>query len=287
MGSRLLATGQLPGKCTATTRSRGFVLERHNVPAGEFGELSFRTHLVVVERSPEHFRLSWREDGRERTAESGPGHAFVRSQQLIRGLWIGGRQQCLALSIDADAMELALPEPFSSLAVELVPRPIGPDPVVNHLFAALEAELDNGEQAMTLLLDILGKAITVSVASRFAVHPPKLPATRCGLDHGRLARVIDYIESHLADDLTLDELAGIAFLSSFHFSRMFKASMGESVHRFVLRRRIAQSKRLLLQKRRTLPEIAAVVGFHGQSQFTRTFRRLVGVPPGAWRQNQV
>ncbi len=287
MSSQSLATGQLPGTCKTATRSHGFVLERHDVPAGAFGELAFRTHLVVVERGPEHFRLTWKEDGRDRTAESGPGHAFIRSQQLIRKLWIGGRQQCLALSIDPDAMELALPEPFSARAVELAPIPIGRDPIVNHLFAALEAGLDNGDGATTLLLDMVGKAIAVSVASRFAVHPPKLPASRGGLDHRRLARVIDYIECHLADDLTLDELARIVYLSSFHFSRMFKASMGESVHKFVLRRRIAQSKRLLGQKRRTLPEIAAAVGFRSQSQFTKTFRRLVGLPPGAWRLDKV
>jgi AraC family transcriptional regulator len=287
MGSRLLATGQLGGACTDTARSHGFVLERHNVPAGEFGELAFRTHLVVVERSPEPFRLTWKDDGKKRTAESGPGYAFVRSQQLIRSLWIGGRQQCLALSIDADAMELALPEPFSGRAVELAPRAIGCDSIVNHLFAALEEEFDKGDGAMTLLLDLLGKAIAVSVASRFAIHPPALAAGRRGLDSLRLERVIDYIECHLADDLALDELARIACLSSFHFSRMFKVSMGESVHQFVLRRRIVRSKHLLAQKRCNLREVAAAVGFHGQSQFTRTFRQLVGLTPRAWRLDNV
>ena len=274
----------LPGVYGASIRSRGFILERHEVPAGEFGDCEFRSHLVALETNPMPFRLTWKENGVERTVDTGPGHVFIRSQQFMRGLRTGGTQRCVALSIDPEAMELALPEPFTGRRVELAPIGIGCDAVVNHLFAALQAELDGDGSIQPLMLESLGKATAAYVASRFSANPPILPARRRGLDRERLTRVVEYMDAHLANDLSLEELAGIACLSSYHFGRMFKVSTGQSVHQFVLRGRIERSKALLAQEETSLAQVAAAVGFCGQSQFTTTFRRLMGLPPGAWQR---
>ncbi len=273
----------LPGVRGASLRCRGFILERHEVPGGEFGDSEFRSHLVVLETNPIPFRLAWKENGLERTVDTGPGHVFIRSQQLMRDLRIGGTQQCVALSIDPEAMEMSLPEPFTGRSVELAPRGIGCDAVVNHLFAVLQAELESGGTMTSLMLESLGKATAVYVASHFSTNPPMLPRRR-GLDRERLARVIDYIDANLADDLSLEETAGVACLSSYHFGRMFKISTGQTVHQFVLRQRIERSKTLLAQKQMCLAQIAVAAGFSSQSQFTTTFRRLVGLAPGAWQR---
>lgn len=279
------AAEPLPGLCGASVCAGGFVLERHEVPPGELGDMEFRCHLVALERNPTPFRLTWKEDGMERNADTGPGHVFIRSQQPMRGLRTGGTQRCIALSIDPEAMELALPEPFSGRPVELVVKGIGCDVVANHLFAVLEEELDGDRGTRPLLLESLGKALAVYVASRFSANPPTLPSRCPGLDRKRLTRVLEYMDAHLASDLSLEELAGIACLSSYHFGRMFKASTGETVHHFVLRRRIDRSKAMLAQKECSLEEVAAAIGFGSQSQFTTTFRQLTGLPPGAWRRN--
>jgi AraC-like DNA-binding protein len=71
------------------------------------------------------------------------------------------------------------------------------------------------------------------------------------------------MDAHLANDLSLEEVVGIACLSSYHFSRMFKVSTGQSVHQSVLRRRMERSMALLAQRETSLAEVAAV-GFCGQ-----------------------
>jgi AraC family transcriptional regulator len=274
----------LPGVCDSTARGRGFVLERREVPAGEIGDTQYPAHLVLVERSPRPYRLSWRYDGVRYWGDAVPGLTVIRSQQVVGGVWMGGPQDCVALSIEPDAMELSLPEPFTRRAVELPPSLIGCDPFVNHLLAAMETELDGG-WGSPLLIESLGKAVSVYVAGRFAANPFVIPTQRRGLDYARLKRVIEYIEAHVADDLSLEELSRIACLSSYHFGRMFKVSTGESVHRFVLRRRIERSKAMMARKELSLAEVAAGVGFCSQNQFSTMFRRVEGLPPGAWRRN--
>jgi len=104
--------------------------------------------------------------------------------------------------------------------------------------------------------------------------------------HGvRLARVMARIEDALEADLSQAELAGVAGLSSWHFCRAFKAATGCAPHRFVMLRRLARAQWLLRTTRLSLIEVAAACGFSSHAHLTMVFRREVGTPPSAWRQN--
>jgi len=98
-----------------------------------------------------------------------------------------------------------------------------------------------------------------------------------------LRRVLDYIEAHLARDLTLAELAEVACLSPSHFSRAFKQAVGTGPHRYTVQRRVERAKALLRHTENTLAGIAAATGFADQSHFTAAFRREVGLTPGRFR----
>ena len=89
---------------------------------------------------------------------------------------------------------------------------------------------------------------------------------------------------HLDADLTLERLAAAARLSVYHFARQFRAATGLPPHQYVILRRVERAKQLL-QAGRDLPlaEVAARAGFADQSQFSRHFKRLVGVTPGQFR----
>ena len=98
-------------------------------------------------------------------------------------------------------------------------------------------------------------------------------------------RVIDYINEHLQDELSLFELARIANLSPHHFATVFKASTGISPHRYVIERRIDRARDLLRQDEKTISEIAYAVGLSSQSHLTANFRRTTGVVPRKFRQS--
>src|SRR5262249_4118682 len=105
-----------------------------------------------------------------------------------------------------------------------------------------------------------------------------------GLAPGALRRVRDYIEQHLAENLLTNVLARIAGLSPGHFNRAFKQSTGDSPHHYIICKRVAIAKELLVQSSRALADIAPDVGFADQAHFCRTYVAVTGETPSACRR---
>ena len=96
-----------------------------------------------------------------------------------------------------------------------------------------------------------------------------------------ISLALDFIDKHLFEPLTVEDLAGIAGLSPFHFSRLFTAIVGESVISYVRRRRLAvAAMRLVREPDTRLIDLALDCGFESQEAFTRAFRRTLGMTPG-------
>ena len=105
------------------------------------------------------------------------------------------------------------------------------------------------------------------------------------LDNASLRRVLDHIEQHLEDEITVAGLAVQAHLSEFHFTRMFTAAVGIPPQRYVSRRRLENAMALLAAGRLPLSEIAFRSGFSSQASFNRAFRRVTGMTPGEYRRH--
>lgn len=96
--------------------------------------------------------------------------------------------------------------------------------------------------------------------------------------------VLAWIEAHLDEPLTLDQIARQAGLSPYHFSRLFSARMGRSVMAHVRGRRLVQgARRLAEHPELKLIDLAFDCGFESQEAFTRAFKRVLGVAPGRFR----
>jgi AraC family transcriptional regulator len=104
------------------------------------------------------------------------------------------------------------------------------------------------------------------------------------LDNARLRRVLDHIDQHLEEELTVAALAELAHLSLFHFTRMFTAAVGVPPHRYVSRRRLEHAKAMLAVGKLPLSEIAHRSRFSSQASFSRAFRRATGLTPGEYRR---
>jgi len=108
---------------------------------------------------------------------------------------------------------------------------------------------------------------------------------RGGLAGSVLRRIRAYIDAHIGERISLDDLARQAGVSRFHFARQFRLSTGESPMGYLRRMRIERSKSILQSRETTIAEVAATLGFSDQSHFTRTFGRLVGVSPGSFARS--
>ena len=104
----------------------------------------------------------------------------------------------------------------------------------------------------------------------------------------RMNRVVDHIQNHLADPLDLEHLAAVACFSPFHFHRLFRAWMGETLQAFVHRLRLERAAQLLVfDQVRSISEIALECGFSSSSAFARAFKVAFGTPAGEWRKRKI
>ena len=145
-----------------------------------------------------------------------------------------------------------------------------------------EAGRDGG--ASTLMVDGLFAQFLAALLRLVGERPPKpVPGEAAPLDPRRLGRVEAYVEAFLGQPLTVEELAGVAGVSTFHFSRAFKAATGLTPHAFVTHRRMARARVLLEMGRPALAQVARDCGFSSQSAFGQAFRVHTGLTPGAYR----
>lgn len=102
----------------------------------------------------------------------------------------------------------------------------------------------------------------------------------------RINRAIDHVTRHLDQPLDLDAVSKVAAFSPFHFHRIFRAMMGETLHEFVKRTRLERALYLMSHSDRSLTDIALELGFSSSSDFSRSFKAQFGVPPRAFDLEQ-
>ncbi|HEX4710094.1 AraC family transcriptional regulator [Phenylobacterium sp.] len=162
------------------------------------------------------------------------------------------------------------------------PRFAFQDPRLFALARVFEAECRADEPSDPLLGDSLALGLAALLSGP---HPePAASAYRGGLTARQVRIVTDYLESRLSESVDLVALAGVAGLSPSHFHRAFRASMGAPPHRWLTARRIRRAQELMLNPDKSLADVAIETGFADQPHFTRTFSRVLGVSPGAWRR---
>ena len=124
----------------------------------------------------------------------------------------------------------------------------------------------------TLLREAMGLLIR-----KYASDKPR--NLRLVSDNRAVSIARDYLETHYAEDVSLDDVANAAALSPYHLSRIFKAQLGLAPHQYLIQIRVQRAKTLLNQGH-PIADVALEVGFADQSHLTKWFKRVIGVPPG-------
>jgi len=152
--------------------------------------------------------------------------------------------------------------------------------------AALASEVRRAVLSDALRLPPYLQSLADAIALRLLCHflgeiSATVPAER--LAPARLARILSHIDAHLAERLTVEELAAMANLSRSHFSRAFQRMTGDPPLRFIIKRRICRARDLLSSDKGSLAEIAARTGFSSQAHLSTVFRKEVGTTPARYR----
>ena len=147
-----------------------------------------------------------------------------------------------------------------------------------------EATIGTDTASDALYAEVLANALATHLVHRYA-EPSERPRRRTGrLSERHLRRVTAYVEAHLDERISVDELAALVHTSPAHFSRLFRNRTGLPPHRFHLERRLVRARELLSASDRSIVDVALSLGFASQSHLSRHFRQRYGVPPGALRR---
>ena len=157
------------------------------------------------------------------------------------------------------------------------------DPLIVQLITALKAELNKPWNEP--LADALATALAMHLVCHYSTNKTEGCDAERWLGKTRLRAVLDHINEHLAENISIDALAKTAGLSSSHFIRMFQHATGLSPHQYILRARVLRGQELLRTTHESIAEIARLTGFCGQSHFTMHFRRVLGVTPRRYLRN--
>ena len=145
---------------------------------------------------------------------------------------------------------------------------------IRHLHIKLEQQDTPLLEQESLMIWTLGKMVL-----RHADDPPAW--IDVGKEHESVAQIKDYIESHFAEDISIDDLTQITHLSRFHLIRVFREAVGIPPHAYLRQVRVQRAKSLFFTGK-SIAEIAAATGFTDQSHLTRWFKRLWGFTPGQY-----
>lgn len=267
-----------------TFRWSGLALEEWCGPAGELGEGHAVKHILTLHLSePLHLELSW-EGERAKADRLLPGSfSILPARVSSAGHW--------DRAYHAIALEIA-PEMLASIAgetsrgqVELRPAMAISDAVVSSLALALHADAVNGSPCGSAY----GESLAIALGAQLVRHhgddvaDSMAAAARGVLSQQAVTRIVDYVDSNLGEDISVLQLADLVHMEPYRFTRRFKRTLGTSPHRYIVERRIALAKTLLRNRDLSLSDVALQVGFSTPNHFSTVFRRLVRVPPSAYR----
>jgi AraC-like DNA-binding protein len=154
---------------------------------------------------------------------------------------------------------------------------------VDWLCQLLMQEAEQGCPSGCTYFQSLASTLLIAVASQIDRRLPG--AANLDAQHRRIQEAIAFMEANFASRMTREEVAGVAGLSPFHFSRLFHALVGLPPHQYLLRCRLRKAKKLLFAvEEPSLADVAADTGFADQAHFARHFRRNFGKSPREFRR---
>jgi len=242
------------------------------------------------------------------------GFELPANDELVLALHLGGSRRVRAISnrglsraqsipgmvtiLPPDQVHAFRTEGSVRVATLHLPRPKGDGPLA-HLVRSAAPRFAFRDRYVSAAMETLLRAVQMdrqarpgyavkladALLSHLALWADTLPDEHTH-DDDALSELLAWIDGHLGQKLSLDELAARVHMSRALFTRRFRDATGLSAHQYLTRRRVEVAQRLLRDTRQDLAWIAHETGFSSQSHFTAWFREVTGSTPGRFRERQ-
>lgn len=180
-----------------------------------------------------------------------------------------------------------------SSQIELIPEFRVRNLEIEQILMLLRSELHKGGGCIgRLYAESLANALAVNLLRNYSTAQPRIGSYEGGLSDSakqtlrdrQLLRVTEYINEHLDKEIKLADIAKLLDMSQFHFSRLFKKTLGISPHQHVIQQRVERAKQLLKQPNLAIADVAFQCGFNSQSHLGKAFREATGTTPKAYKE---
>ena len=183
-------------------------------------------------------------------------------------------------------LQYPLFDPESGVTATISPRLFFFDQAIWDTALKLKAEVGNSDPSSRPYAEALSLVLMHELIRLEQMASTTAGPIRGGLPVWQQKRVVEFIEEHLAEDVSLATLAGLVDLSPYHFARAFKQSLGAPPHRYHMARRMDRARRLLQKPELSITEVGIQTGFRETSSFTRAFRKFTGLTPTEYRRHR-
>ena len=196
-----------------------------------------------------------------------------------------GDDHFLQIQIEPEFLEkVAQQTGADGSSLELIHKFRDRNPQVEQIIMMLYSELNQGSSlGSKLYIESLSNALAVNLLRDYSVKKTSLNLSSAGLSDSKLLLVTDYINDNIASEIKLSDLANLAGISQYHFSRLFKKSLGISPNKYLIKQRVERAKSLLKNPELSVTDVALLCGFNSHSHFGQYFRRFTGFTPKQYR----
>lgn len=198
--------------------------------------------------------------------------------------WQKPQQLTRSLCLYIDPRAVPADPDLGFAEADLRPQLLFEDSGIWQTVLKLKSQIGSANPSDRMYAEALGGLLAHELLRLHGTIPASKAANRGGLAGWQQRRVIEFMEGHIAEGISLNMLADLVRVSPYHFLRCFKQSFGEPPQRYWTKRRIEHAKALLANPRASITEIALNVGFSATSAFSATFHRITGQTPTEYRR---
>ncbi len=261
----------------------GIDVYHRKVMAGEYKEHFENFHEINVTLGGVAYTERQTSTGRQlRECTNDANICVMPANQPLSASW-NDYYEGLTLKFNTDFMQQVALENNISPNFELKEARID-DLLIPEIGFALLNENDSESPVGKLYADSLSQTLAMHVLKNYSTANLFIKEVKGGLSGYKLRLVKEYVNDNLDQDLSMAELAKVAGLSRFHFSRAFRRSVGLTPQKYLMQQRIELAKVLLTNKNLAIVEISLQTGFKNQSHFTTLFRKFTNITPKLWRE---
>jgi AraC family transcriptional regulator len=287
LASHRVACNRQPFFSSQTQGWEQILVEEFHHPAGEGKMLYLNEHIICLSLAPRPVRLLQIQGDKSYTGLYGKGDLSIAPAAAPFFARWDSDDRFLQIRIKSEFMAQVATEALAMNPdrLEVIPTFRTRDPQLEAIAMLILTELKQENLGSRLYIDSLVNVLTVQLLRKYSALKPQLSVYEGGLPQRQLQQILEYIHAHLERDIKLADLAGSIGMSQFHFSHLFKQSIGTSPYQYLLQQRIERAKQLLKQTNRSIVNIALECGFNSHSHLSKQFRQLTGMTPKSYRSS--